>query len=150
MKILCVTALAVCAGILTAGCKGKPEEKFVSVEGQVLVDGKPLTTGFIGFIPDEERGTKHPEYSLCEISPDGKFKLATNDKSGVRPGWYKVVVWASSEPLPQRTAFDANGQPVAIPWLVAPKYTTKETTDLFVEVVEKPAAGAYVFNLSPR
>jgi hypothetical protein len=149
MKILFVTAWAVCAGILAGGCKGKNSEKFVSVEGRVLVDGKPLSTGFIGFMPDESRGTTHPEYSLCEISPDGKFKLVTNDRSGVRLGWYKVVVWASSQPLPQRTTFDSNGQPIPIPWLVAAKYTTKETTDLSIEVVEKSAAGAYDFNLSP-
>ena len=135
-------------GALLAGCSS-PGEKLVVVEGRVTVNGNAVGTGHVGFIPDESKGTAHPEYSVGDLRPDGKFTLATNAKGGVRPGWYKVVVWASAEPLPENPVYDANGQLKPVRWLVNVKYTAKETTDLRVEVVEKPAAGAYEFDLLP-
>lgn len=135
--------------LVLAGCGGPPPEKFVTVSGRVKVGGKALTTGDIGFIPDEAAGNPHPEYCIGDIKPDGTFTLVTNDKAGVRPGAYKVVVWAWAEPLSPAPTYDARGQPIVPRALVAVKYTKKETTDLRVEVVEDPAEGAYDFDLSP-
>src|SRR3712207_4675146 len=90
----------------TAGCGGPPAEKFVPVAGRVTVSGQPLTTGHVGFIPDESRGTRHPEYSIGDVRPDGQFSLVTNDKSGVRLGWYKVVVWAPAEPMSPTPSYE--------------------------------------------
>jgi len=149
MSVRFATMLLVSMTCYAAGCKSKQEVKFVTVEGRVLVAGKPLTSGQIGFIPDESRGATHPEYSIGEMQSDGTFKLVTNDKNGVRPGWYKVVVWASVEPMPATPSYDANGQLKPIAWLVATKYTTKESTDLQIEVVENPPSGAYDLNLDP-
>lgn len=140
---------ALLAAALAAGCGGPPPEKFVAVSGRVTVGGKALGTGQIGFIPDEAQGNAHPEYPMGLLQPDGAYTLATNDKGGVRPGWYKVVVWAWAEPLPAAPVFDANGQPKLPRSLAAAKYSKKETTDLRVEVVEAPAPGAYNFDLSP-
>jgi hypothetical protein len=128
---------------------GKPPEKYVRVAGKVMVNGVPLTGGQVGFMPDETSGTTHFEYSIGEVQPDGTYQLVTNDKGGVRPGWYRVVVWASVEPMSPTPAYDANGQLKPIRWKTAAKYTRKETTDLRLEVVENPAPGAYDLSLSP-
>jgi hypothetical protein len=149
MRTCGAAVLTVCAGLLAAGCGGPPPEKFVTVSGRVTVGGKPLSTGQIGFVPDESAGNPHPEYPTAAIQSDGTFTLATNDKAGVRPGWYKVVVWAWAEPVPLAPVYDANGQLKSYRSHVAAKYSKRETTDLKVEVVENPAAGAYDFALSP-
>ena len=148
MRTCHIALLWAASAVSLSGCKGQPSEKFVTVEGRLMVEGQPVTTGHIGFIPDESRGNMHPEYSIGDIQPDGKFKLVTNDKGGVRLGWYKVVIWAASEPISPTPTFGANGQPTPINWVVATKYTTKETTDLFVEVVEQPSPGRYDFNVT--
>ncbi len=149
MRKLGVVALAVCTGLLAVGCGSPPPEKFVTVSGRVTVSGKPLTAGQLAFIPDEPQGNTHAEYSLGDLQPDGTYTLATNDKGGVRPGRYKVVVWAWAEPVPAAPAYDASGQLKPIRAHVAAKYVKKETTDLQIEVVENPTAGAYNFDLSP-
>jgi hypothetical protein len=146
MRILFSAVLLV--GAASAGC-GPPEEKFVRVAGRLKVGGKPLDRGQIGFIPDESRGTTHPQYSIGEVRPDGGYELVTNDKAGVRPGWYKVVAWVSAEPISPSPSYGPNGELRGVRWLVAAKYTKRETTDLTVEVVDNPAPGAYDFDLAP-
>ena len=58
-----------CALILAAtGCgDGRPER--VPVAGVVLIDGEPLTSGNIKFVPKDGRP------SAGKIGPDGRFNL---------------------------------------------------------------------------
>ncbi len=73
---------------LLAGCDSKP--KLAKVSGIVLIDGQPLTHGFVqvaakGFRP-----------ASAKIGPDGKFTLSTSeDGDGVIPGTHPVAVVAT-------------------------------------------------------
>lgn len=116
----------------------------VPVSGKVIVDGKPLTKGQIGFIPDASQGNTRPEYSIGEIEVDGTFQLKTLGQSGARLGWYKVVVWASANEPDQSHTPGVVWKPE---WLVHAKYTNAETTDLVREVTESAPPGAYDFDL---
>ena len=73
---------------LTGCSDGKPER--VTVSGQVLIDGQPLTTGNIKFVPEGARP------SAGVIDPTGHFTLTCYDgNDGVIPGNHRVQISAS-------------------------------------------------------
>jgi hypothetical protein len=117
-------------------CAG-PKEHFVKVAGKVTVNGLPLTIGAVSFRPDAARGNRSLHHPTGEIDREGNFELYTVGRKGAPPGWYKVLVFADEN--------QQKGQrhPALPRWATDGKYTREETTDLRVEVVEKPAPGAY-------
>ena len=86
--------MAVCAGL--AGC-GKsdslPVLQVYDVKGKVLLaDGKPLSGGWIYFVP---QGGDLPVTPSGVIGADGTFSLVTGGSGeGRRPGDYKVRIEA--------------------------------------------------------
>jgi len=82
-----VTVLALLLATV-AGCDdGRPER--VAVSGQVLIDGKPLTRGFVRFVPTGARPASG------EIAPDGRFTLMTFEPGdGAVTGTHAVSVIA--------------------------------------------------------
>jgi hypothetical protein len=133
--LLALAAFAAC------GYPGQGE-KLVPVAGRVTVDGRPLTFGAVSFRPDPSRGNASRHHPTGTIDADGRFELYTTGEKGAPPGWYKVLVFADDN--------QAGGpvHPAPPRWAVAAKYTGEQTTDLFVEVVEKPAPGAHDLRLS--
>jgi hypothetical protein len=126
------------------GCRAATQEEVLyPVAGAVAVDGRPLSVGWITLYPDDSKDNKSTRLPFGEIQKDGSYSLTTNGKPGATAGFYKVVVAATLDPIPSRPSPD--WQPT---WLHDVKYTKPETTDLAVEVVEKPAAGAYDLRLS--
>ena len=83
--------LAVCCSAV--GCQ--PRERLVSVSGKVLVDGQPLDSGTVSFVPESGRPV------TSAILPDGSFQLASSSVGQVRsidgipPGKYQVAVSSS-------------------------------------------------------
>jgi len=75
--------------LASAGCgDGRPER--VKVSGQVLIDGKPLTTGNIKFVPEGARP------SAGTLDENGQFTLTCFDgNDGVIPGTHRVQISAS-------------------------------------------------------
>ena len=74
--------------VTAVGC-GSSESNIGRVEGIVRLDGKPLTTGKIRFLPTAGRG------AIAEIQPDGTFTLGTFSKAdGALIGMHKVAVIA--------------------------------------------------------
>ena len=129
---------------LAAGC-GTSEETLYPVKGQVTINGAPLTKGTVGLIPDLARGNNSPYTPQGNIGPDGTYSIATLQREGAAPGWYKVAVWAAAnEPASDSYQDMQNYKPQ---WLVNVKYTQADTTDLSVEVVPN-TAGAYDLKLS--
>lgn len=97
------------AAISQSGCDGRP--KRVRVSGQVLIDGEPVTAGFVRVIPADAR----PAYG--EIGPDGRFSLSTFDPNdGCVIGTHRVTV----------SAFDQSGGR----WLAPKRYRDLPTSDL--------------------
>jgi hypothetical protein len=140
-----LAALAAGALLWTAsGCGGDSADKFVYVAGKVRLNGKALTVGVVSFRPDPSRGNMSRHVPTGTIDAEGNYELITVRKKGAPPGWYKVLVFA-----------DANTPPPGVPahpqpprWLTNGKYTDEQTTDLYLEVVENAAPGAYDLNVS--
>lgn len=106
--------------IFVAGCSdGRPSR--VPVSGQVLIDGKPITSGVIRFLPSSGRP------STGSIDPEGKFTLGCFERTdGVIPGTLRVEV-RSREEINDTT----------IKWLIPKKYSNAETSGLS-ETIESP------------
>ena len=130
------------------GCSGSKELPLVPVSGTLKLEGKPLPVGWITYYADEAKGNTLALIPLAEIHKDGRYELTTNGKPGAPPGFWKVVVAATLDPIPIRPPPPVNGKPWQPNWLTHDKYTKPETTDLRVEVIENPAAGRYDFDLS--
>lgn len=115
-----VTCLAL-AGVLLAssGCDSRPTR--VPVAGRVLIDGQPLTTGFVRVIPENDRP------ATGEIGPDGRFVLTTFEgEDGCVLGTHRVEIIAKQ----------SQGY-TAIKWLTPQKYQDATTSGLTI-TVEKP------------
>jgi hypothetical protein len=151
-----ILALAV-VGLAALGCGDKSGVgKTEPVSGKVTLDDKPLTTGSVTYHPDEAKGNKSEFSPNGSIGEDGTYTLSTSTRTGLAtgapPGWYKVTVSTmvpmggmGGQPMPQ-----PGGKPPPLPKPIPinPKYTDPAHTDLSVEVVESPAAGAYDLKLT--
>jgi hypothetical protein len=134
-----VRVVSYLAVLLAAGC-GPKVETFPPVAGKVTVKGETLRKGTVSFRPDATKGNGTSHHPTGEIDGEGNYVLFTTGKKGAPPGWYRVLVFADGNPNP------APGKPSQ--WLHHPKYTSEKTTDVWVEVVEKPPPGGYDLNLS--
>ncbi len=109
----------IAATILMTGCSEGRVQR-VPVSGRVLIDGEPLTQGFIQVVPADERAASG------EIGPDGRFQLTTYDKNdGCVVGTHKVSVIANESQGPN-----------AMKWFAPKKYADTETSELTLEVSE--------------
>jgi hypothetical protein len=131
------TLICVCALLALAGCGGI---KRVPVTGKVTLAGKPLTSGRLGFSPDEAKGNSARVACFGKINAEGEYELATlgvnkaDGGRGVPPGWYKV------------TLLDVESLPKGVE--VAPEYFDENQTPLAIEIVAEPAPGAYDLHLN--
>lgn len=99
-----------------AGCG--PTKDRVPVSGQVLVDGKPLTTGTIVVAPEDDRS------AYGTIDPQGRFTLTTEEPNdGVIRGEHRVAVTATERTNPNK-----------VRWLVPARYGDFYTSDLTIKV----------------
>ncbi len=111
-----------CALMLAAsatGCSdGRPER--VPVAGIVLIDGKPLTSGNIKFVPKSGRP------SAGKIGADGRFSLTCYDgNDGALLGTHRVQVSSN------RIISDSK-----IEWYAPQKYADFRTSEIEVEVTK--------------
>jgi len=102
---------------LFAGCgDGRPRR--VPVAGQVFIDDKPLTTGFVRIVPDNMRA------ATGTLDSEGRFRLSTFDPDdGCVPGTHRVEIVA------KKTITQSE-----FLWLVPPKYQSVETSGLTVTI----------------
>lgn len=116
-----LTSLAICAVTIAtlAGCgDGRPPR--VNVSGKVLIDGKPLTTGIVQFVPDDARP------AAGKIDSEGRFTLTSYDGGdGVVLGTHRVMV-AAKEMISESKQ----------KWLAPPKYADLRSSELSVEITE--------------
>lgn len=111
-----VILAAACLAI--AGCDDRP--KRVSVEGVVLIDGKPVEKGNLVFVPEGGRP------SSARIGPDGRFVLRCFEKDdGALLGTHRVAVSA-------KDIISENN----IKWYAPPKYSDYRTSGITVEITE--------------
>jgi len=105
------------------------------VSGKVTVDGAPLNTGSVRFVPDKEKGNNTKTEPAGQIGSDGTYTLTTDGKIGAPPGWYKVSISASEIP--------DSSKPYSGKSLIASKYNDPATSGISIEVVSSPKSGAY-------
>ena len=113
-------AAALAAAALTAlagGCDRGP--KVVPVSGQVLIDGRPLTKGFVRVVPAGYRA------ATGETGPDGRFTLTTTAAGdGCAVGTHPAAV------IGNETLVGQNAQR----WHAPKKYLDPATSGLAVTV----------------
>lgn len=135
-----VSALAASLVLLT-GCAKEPV--YHPVAGKLSINEKSMTFGRVVFVPDVEKGNTSPEEARGRVDPKtGMYSLTSGEKTGCRPGWYKVVVFAFAEPGPG----EGPKPPV---WVANQKYGDPKSTDLTVEVTADGPPERYNFDLKP-
>jgi hypothetical protein len=133
-----------CTLLLASGC-GQPGEDGPGfpVAGRVIVDGEPLTSGSVLYIPDAQRGNHSSIRLAGPIDEKGKYTLTAEGKRNCPPGYYIVVVQAF-EPRPTE-AKGNRSMHIRGRSLVNPNYGAPATSDLRVEV--KSDAGPEDYDL---
>jgi hypothetical protein len=114
---ICVSAAFVLAALALSGCDQGP--KLVPIEGQVTLDGQPLTYGYVRVIPTQGRT------AFGDLDDQGRFRLMTDELEGCPVGIHKVEVGSTkalSETRQRRYAPE--------------KYQSGITSDLTIDVKE--------------
>ncbi len=115
LTLLCLTAIVA----TFVGCSdGRPGR--VPMSGQVLIDGQPLTHGYVRFVPKDARP------SGAQLDEQGRFTLSCyGEKDGIIPGMHQLEVDASE--------WISNKQRK---WHAPPKYFRYKTSGLTQEITE--------------
>ncbi|HEX9832660.1 MAG TPA: hypothetical protein VGA66_06150 [Mycobacterium sp.] len=115
--------------VVLAGCgDGRPDR--LKVSGQVLIDGKPLSHGYVRFVP---KGARPSSASLDE---NGRFTLACfGDEDGAIPGTHQVEINGAE--------YISNDE---ILWHAPKKYASFRASPLTQEISE--STESLVINLS--
>jgi len=107
LKIIGMFSIATMVGILvTLGCNPDSigESSAKDVDGQVLLDGKPVAGAKVVFIPFRIAGPtgEFQEMALGTTDAEGKFTLSrTNGEPGVVSGMHRVMI-SKKDPNPAR------------------------------------------------
>jgi hypothetical protein len=126
--------------LLSSGCGGAAAP--TPVTGHVTLNGKPMTSGTVTFVPNKAKGNTSGEEPLGEINAKSEYTLQTRGKPGAAPGWYKVTVTSTGPITPDNTSVTTTS-------IINTTYTNPMTTPLEKEVVEKPAPGTYDLQVGP-
>ncbi|MBN2024036.1 MAG: hypothetical protein JW809_14725 [Pirellulales bacterium] len=119
-------------GLLVAGCDRGPKlPPMANVSGTVTLDGKPVPTGTVQFIPDRDKGTPVGPPAVGYIDENGRFTLTTAGKPGALVGWHKIRVRAQKE----GSGLDQFGNMAPSPWLIPIEYDNPNKSGLSAEVV---------------
>ena len=121
-------AIIACVGVivlLVAGCGRENQSETIKVTGRVTLDGQPLGSGVVVFMPQKGPGAKGT------IGSDGSFRMGTYaEDDGAVAGHYQVAVIA----LDPKALAAAKGPDAYIPSLVPERYTSPATSGLTFEV----------------
>jgi hypothetical protein len=143
--------LATCTASLllaaVAGCDSSGIGKTYPVTGKIFVNGELALgcAGTVALYADATKGNTTPFDVWANLGEegDGSYTVYTKgpggSKAGAPPGWYKVTVSV----FPAEGRLDPRNKRTLKQIKVNPKYWSKTTSKLEIEVVEKPAPGAY-------
>src|SRR5262245_10903939 len=132
-----IGGLAVALMGLCVGCgRDSNGDKLLPVRSKVSYQGEPLTTGAVLLVADTAKGNTTKHEPRGSIDDQGNYRVSTAGRPGAPPGWYKVAVIANKPPNPNK--------PYAVTGSLLPKkYGDANTSELAIEVREKPADAAY-------
>jgi hypothetical protein len=106
------------------GCGGAYD---ASVSGNVTLDGNPVTTGAVAFIP----ATPGP-MAYAQVDPSGYYEVFTGKEAGLPPGSYDVTVVSREPPATERS--DLGGPPRPGKALTPLWYSMEQQTPLKFQV----------------
>jgi len=139
VRRLAVPVLVAAVVLLPVGC-GDSGPRLVPVKGTVTVGGKALTRGSVSFRPDKSRDEKGTAEPAGNIEADGTYTMYTNGRPGAPVGKYVVLVVSTGDLDP--------ANPSAAPKSMIPaKYSSQDSVQFQIEVVESPAPGQYDIKL---
>jgi hypothetical protein len=130
-------ALAVAFLTLALGCSGGRKTALAAVTGKITVDGQPLTSGQVSFVPTS-KDVEKSGLSAGTIDSSGNYTIYTDGKAGAPVGTYKITVTPAMMPT-------ADGKPPTMPF--NQKYRDIASTTLTKEVIASPEAGRYDLKL---
>ncbi len=115
-----LTSGALCCVALLGlvGCGGPYD---ASVEGMVTLDGSPIASGIISFVP-QQGGV--PAYARSDDS--GHYEVYTGSRAGIHPGQYGVTIVARGQAKETHAATGgpgAAGARLTPAWYGSSKYT---------------------------
>jgi hypothetical protein len=96
-----------------------------TLTGVVTLDGAPLTTGNIAFLPTGEGAG-----ASATIGSDGSYDVRTGSVRGLAPGDYVVTVSANGPPVTK----PGSDLPLPGKLLTPKKYSTSQSSDLRANV----------------
>jgi hypothetical protein len=106
------------------GCGGAYD---ASVSGNVTLDGSPVTTGAVAFIP----ATPGP-LAYAQVDSSGHYEVFTGKEAGLPPGAYGVTVVSREPPATERS--DLGGPPKPGKALTPLWYSMEQQTPLKFQV----------------
>ncbi len=134
--------LAIMFALVAAFCGCSRPSDLVPVRGMVRLGDRPLPTGTVSLRADASKGNETQHHPTGVIGEDGRYELYTGEQKGAPPGWYKVVVFATSQ-LDDKGAAHP-GMPQSI---IHARYNDAATSPLAVEVKADALEGAYDLTL---
>ncbi|HCS50399.1 hypothetical protein [Rubinisphaera sp.] len=125
MKLFNLAALLLIGILGCGGGGGAKPSGLVPVSGSITLDGSPINSGTVSFIPEDEGPM------ISGLIQAGRYELKySSSASGAHPGNYKVVVFSSASD----DTMDEQGKPVEGESVVPEKFTNPQSTDLTITV----------------
>lgn len=117
------------AAVVLAGCGGHAGR----VSGRVTLDGSPLTTGVVTFLP-VARGAA----AYGTVDAAGRYEIRTGSSGGLQPGDYVVTVAANApaSTAPQKPAGGPKYAEPMLPLVTPLKYALREKSPLRATVAK--------------
>lgn len=138
-------ALCMClfAAVLLVATGCAPKEKRCALSGSVTLDGAPVPSGVLNFIPLNADPSKGTVGGSCQIV-DGAYAMDPKHGSTLLPGEYKVVVNASfaidkktNEPVDVDDIKDGLVDPNSVEFVDALPAKYSSASELTVTVTEE-------------
>jgi hypothetical protein len=130
--------VAFVAVLVALGCgSGGTKLNLVPASGKITLDGAPMATGIVTFLPEDS----NQKFSPTGIIENGTYKLTTDGKDGAPVGKYKVGVSPHSMGMGADAKMPEPGKQPKVS--LNNKFMNPTTSGIVIEIVESPAAGAY-------
>ena len=133
------TVCTLCCAVflsLAAGCSSSDGPTLSPVEGDLTLDGKPISNAIVRFLPDHDAGTVGPMASAV-VDENGHYELMSpGERPGAVPGRHLVTVICRE--LPVREVSEGVFEESDEECLVPGKYASETTSGIQVTVEDGP------------
>jgi hypothetical protein len=149
-----LVALSAAVVVSVIGCGKSDRPPLAKAGGMVLLQGQPLPSGRVTFIPDRSRGTMG-RAATGIIQPDGRFTLQSYaDGDGAIVGFHRVAIESWEEVTPSTPAITAGADDVPAPppprkSRIATRYNDHATSGITAEV-QAGSGNEFEFSVESR